>query len=106
MSPTDHGDGRRKRWLALLLSILVHGAIVGAIGWSWWTLRAPVRAPQQLAIEATVVVERTARATPAPAPAPAPVEPPPEPAPQPLAAQRAADQARLEHEQKVAAEAA
>ena len=94
MSSTDHGDGRRKRWLALLLSILVHAGIVAAVGWSWWTLRAPVHAPQQLAIEATVIVERTASAAPAPTPAvPAPVEPPPEPRAQQLEAQRAAEQA-------------
>ncbi len=68
MSPSDHGDGRRKRWLAVLLSILVHGLIVAAVGWSWWTLRAPLRAPQQLAIEATVVEQRTASAAPAAGP--------------------------------------
>lgn len=105
MSPSDQGDSRRKRWLALLLSILVHAGIVGAVGWSWWTLRAPVRAPQQLAIEATVVMERTASAKVAPSPAPAPVEPPPEPAAQQLAAQHAADEARLEHERQAAAAA-
>jgi colicin import membrane protein len=111
MSPSDQGDSRRKRWLALLLSILVHAGIVGAVGWSWWTLRAPVRAPQQLAIEATVVVERTASAKPAPSPAPAPVEPPPEPpaqqlAAEKLAAQHAAEQAQLEKEKEAAAAAA
>jgi colicin import membrane protein len=109
MSSIDHGDGRRKRWLAVLLSILVHAGIVAAVGWSWWTLRAPVRAPQQLAIEATVIVQRTASAAPAPTPAvpaPTPVEPAREPAAQPQEAQRAAEQARREHEQEVAAAAA
>jgi len=105
MSPSDQGDSRRKRWLALLLSILVHAGIVGAVGWSWWTLRAPVHAPPQLAIEATVVMERTASAKPAPSPTPAPVEPPPEPAAQQLEAQRAADEAKLEHERQAAAAA-
>jgi colicin import membrane protein len=109
MSSSDHGDGRRKRWLAVLLSILVHGLIVAAVGWSWWTLRAPPSAPQQLAIEATVVEQRTVSAAPAAAAAPAPaapIEPPPEPAAQAQQEQRAAEQARREHEQEVAAAAA
>ena len=111
MSLTDHGDGRRKRWLAVLLSILVHAGIVAAVGWSWWTLRAPVRAPQQLAIEATVVVERAASAAPAPAPTPNPVVPEPVAPPRDQAAQRleekrADEQARREHEREAAAAAA
>jgi colicin import membrane protein len=105
MSSTVYGDSRRKRWLAVLLSILVHAGLVVAVGWSWWTLRAPVRAPQQLAIEATVVEQRTASAAPTPA-VPAPVEPPHEAAAQQLEAQRAAEQARSEHEREVAAAAA
>jgi colicin import membrane protein len=109
MSPGDHARGRRTRWRAVLLSILIHAGIVAAIGWTWWTRRAPVRAPQQLAIEATVVVQRTASARAAPSPAvptPAPVQPPTPPAAQPLEAQRAEEQARREHEQEAAAAAA
>lgn len=109
MSSIDHGDGRRKRWLAVLLSILVHAGIVAAVGWGWWNLRAPVRAPQQLAIEATVVVQRTASAAAAPAapvPPPAAAEPPHEPAARPLEAQRAAEESRREHEREAAAAAA
>jgi colicin import membrane protein len=116
MSAADHSDSRRKRGLAVCLSILFHAAIVAAVGWSWWTLRAPVRAPQQLAIEATVVEQRTASARPAPTPAlpaptpalpaPAPPEPPRESAAQHLDAQRAEEQARREHEQELAADAA
>jgi len=111
MSLAVQGDRRRKRWLAVLLSILVHGGIVAAVGWSWWTMRTPVRAPQQLAIEATVVVARTATATPgtavAPAaPAPAPPAPTPAaPSAQQLEQQRAEEQARHEHEQEAAAAA-
>jgi colicin import membrane protein len=109
MSAAEPGDRRRKRWLAVLLSILVHAGIVAAVGWSWWKLRAPVRAPQQLAIEATVVMARTASAAPAAAPTPAVAAPePPPPVPsvqQQQEAQRAAEQARREQEQ-AAAEAA
>lgn len=108
MSLANQGDGRRKRWLAVLLSILVHAGIVAAVGWSWWKLRAPARAPQQLAIEATVVVERTASASPAAAPTPAvaaPAPQPPAPTPQQQAQQRADEQARREHEQQAAAAA-
>ncbi len=101
------------RWLAVLLSILIHAGIAAAVGWSWWNLRAPVRAPQQLAIEATVVVERAsapARAPAAPVPAPAPPPAPPEaahePPTPPAEEKRAAEEARREREQKEAAAAA
>jgi colicin import membrane protein len=119
MSSSEHAGGRRTRWRAVLLSVLVHASIVAAIGWTWWTRRAPVRAPQELAIEATVVVQKTASAraapsppapapapAPAPTPTPAPVQPPPQPAAQPLEAKRAEEQARREHEQQAAAAAA
>jgi colicin import membrane protein len=113
MSSGDYTAGRRTRWRAGVLSILIHAGIVAAIGWTWWTRRAPVRAPQQLAIEATVVVQKTASArsapspvAPAPAPAPTPVEPPPQPAAQQPEAKHAEEQARLEHEREAAAAAA
>ncbi len=114
MRSTRKGDSRRNRWLAVLLSILVHGGIVAAVGWSWWTLRAPVRAPQQLAIEATVVLEKTVGAAPArtaaapipaPTPAPKPPEPPREPATPPVDLKRAAEEARREKEREAAAAA-
>jgi colicin import membrane protein len=112
MSSSGH-VGRHTRWRSVLLSVLVHASIVAAIGWTWWTRREPVRAPQQLAIEATVVVQRTASARAAPNPAvptPAPVQPPPQPPPQPAAqqleAQHAEEQARREHEREAAAAAA
>jgi colicin import membrane protein len=104
MSPAEHGDRHRRRWLAILLSVLVHGSIVAAVGWSWWTLRAPLRAPQQLAIEATVVVEKASRAAPAPsATAPEPAAAPSEPVEQRLEEQRADEQARREREAAAAA---
>jgi colicin import membrane protein len=114
MSSAHQGDSRRKRWLAVLLSILIHGGIAAAVGWSWWTTRAPVRAPQQLAIEATVVVQKTASpaaarapTSPAPAPTPPPAATPPEPpheaATPPAEAKRAAEEARREQERAAAA---
>ena len=76
MSRRGNSYGRRERWLAVLLSAFVHASIAGFLGWGWWQFRAPHPLPQQLAIEATVVVERTATAAPAsasaaPEPAPA-----------------------------------
>jgi colicin import membrane protein len=109
MSVAREGDRRRKRWLAVLLSILVHGGIVAAVGWTWWNWREPPRAPQPLAIEATVVVEKTTTAVPAAAPTPAAAaaQPqPPVPTPAQLEQQRADEQARREREQEAAAAAA
>jgi len=126
------GPGSARRWLAVLLSIIVHGAIVAALAWSWWWWRAPPRAPEQLAIEATVIMERATSVAPAPpaaAPTAAPVEPPSEPQPKPptpppakapapspreaaaqreqaaaqAEAKRAAEQARREQEQRAEA---
>jgi colicin import membrane protein len=135
MSPAGNADSRHDRWLSMLLSLLVHGGILALLGWGWWHFRAPKPPPpQQLAIEATVVTDRTVTAAPAPAavteappvtaaPAPEPVPPAPPQADQAvqerqLAAhrrqeqraeqQRAAEQARREREeqQALAADAA
>jgi len=101
-------ESRRDRWLSVLLSILVHAAIVGALLWGWWTYRAPRPAPRQLAIEATVVTDRIATAAPAPAAAPAappvtpapPVAPPPEVAPAVERETQAQAQAQARREQR------
>jgi colicin import membrane protein len=118
MKPKGPGVHHRKRWLAVALSIFVHAGIAAALGWGWWQLHAQPRAPEQLAIEATVILERATTKAPAPAaapapeptpaPAPAPSPPPPEPVhprkPEPsaarLEAQRAAEQAHREHEEQ------
>ena len=91
----------RDRWLPVLLSVLVHGSILAALGWGWWTYRKPTQSPHTLAIQGTVVTAvapKPAPVAPAVAPAPivaAPVEtPPPAPAPDP---------ARLQAEQQAAA---
>lgn len=84
-------EARSDRWVSVLLSVLVHAAIVGLLGFGWWHFRKPVSAPQQLAIEATVVMETAvavsvpAEASPAPAAVPAPA-PEPVPAPAPIPA--------------------
>jgi len=111
MSPAGSGSGRR--WLAVLLSVLVHGSIVAALAWSWWRWRAPPRAPEQLAIEATVVQQKATTAAPAPESTPA-AAPAPTPSPEPPAPQRdlaaaqaeakaAEEQARREQEQRAEA---
>jgi colicin import membrane protein len=71
----------RGRWRAVVLSVLLHAGIAAAAvyGWFSWKHRPPP--PTTLAIDATVVDERTLKNLP-PAPAPAP-EPAPVPAPQP-----------------------
>ena len=56
ISPGER-DGRRGRWLAVLSSVLLHGAVVALLGWGWWQFRAVRPAPRQLAIEASVVVD-------------------------------------------------
>lgn len=107
MSPPDSAAARRG--LAVLLSILVHGSIVAALAWSWWRWRSPPRAPEQLAIEATVVLQRATTAAPAPASAPAATpapEPPaqkPDPAAAEAAAKRVAEQAKKEQEERAEA---
>jgi len=83
-------ETRGDRSVAMLLSILVHAAIAGLLGFGWWHFRKPVEPLRQLAIEATVVTateaapasttDTQAAAIPAAAPA-APVAPPEPPAP-------------------------
>ena len=114
MSTRGSGDRRGKRWLAVLLSVVVHAGLVAALVWGWWTLRTAPHAPQQLAIEATVVLERSATVTPAaarvpaPSPAVAPAPAPPVARPEPHAAERkqAVEQAQRAREQQQTAAAA
>lgn len=94
----------RDRWLPVLLSVLVHGSILVALGWGWWTYRKPAQAAHTQAIEGSLVSSAALRpvpAQPAPVPAPVPTTPPeatpPPPAPDPL---------RVQAEQQAAAKAA
>jgi colicin import membrane protein len=92
---------RGDRFVPILLSVLIHALIVGALVWGWWHYRAPKPAPQTLAIEATVVHTPPKPTPPAP---PAPVPPQEDPAVQAQkAAQAAAEKAAAE---KAAAERA
>lgn len=95
------------RWRAVVLSVLLHTAIVAAAvyGWFSWKHRPPP--PTTLAIAATVVDERMLKnlpAAPAPAPEPKPVEPAPEPEeqgppkPDPAELERKKEEERLAQE--------
>ncbi|HLQ14011.1 MAG TPA: cell envelope integrity protein TolA [Steroidobacteraceae bacterium] len=103
-SGASHGD----RWLAIVLSVLVHACAVGVLAWGWWRFHTHKPAVQQLAIEATVVTAAPATAAPAPvssAPVPAAPVPVPEtpakPVPEPARVdQAAAEQERAEQRQR------
>ena len=47
-------ERRSDRILSIVLSILIHAAIVGALLWGWWQYRQPTTTAPSLAIEATV----------------------------------------------------
>ena len=99
------GRGERpERALPIMLSVLVHAAVAGLLGWGWWSYRAPKPAPRQLAIEATVVIDKAQTPEPAPSaaapPAAAPV-PPPDAQPQPAEREmERREQQRHEQEQR------
>ncbi len=110
MSARESGASRGDRWLAVVLSVLVHAAAVGVLAWGWWRFHTRRPALQQLAIEATLVT--AAPVTPAPAPVssappavvPAPeaeTKPAPAPAPEPVRVDQAsAEQERAEQRQR------
>jgi colicin import membrane protein len=66
-------ERRSDRILSIVLSILIHAAIVGALLWGWWQYRQPTVTPPSLAIEGTVVPNAP--------PQPAPPQPAPPVAP-------------------------
>lgn len=104
------------RWLSILLSVVLHGALVAALAYGWWMFRQARPPTPTLAIQATVVDPRTiagaARAPPQPAPPlpTAPPQPPPEPPeeptgpPEPTPEELAQRQAAKEAQEKQAAE--
>src|ERR1700689_2590823 len=63
-------ERRSDRVLAIVLSILIHGAILGVLLWGWFQYRKPTATPPSLAIEATVVRNAPPQAQPAPTPTP------------------------------------
>ncbi|HEY4974967.1 MAG TPA: cell envelope integrity protein TolA [Steroidobacteraceae bacterium] len=101
-------ERRSDRVVSVVLSILIHAAIVGALLWGWWQYRQPTVTPPSLAIEATVV--RDAPPQPAAPSPPVTAAPQPEtvPPPQPAHDQQAEQQAREEqaHAEQVAREKA
>ena len=53
-------ERRRDRWVSAGLSVLLHGAIIGALIFGWWSFRHPAPAPPStLAIDATVVSSKS-----------------------------------------------
>jgi colicin import membrane protein len=88
-------ERRSDRILSIVLSILIHAAIVGALLWGWWQYRQPTVTTPSLAIEATVVRDAPPQAAP-PATSPPPTTPPPEnpPPPAPSHDAQAEQQAR------------
>jgi colicin import membrane protein len=86
MAKSGPVDRASDRWASIVLSVLLHGALVAAIVYSWWTYKNDRPAPT-LAIEASVVdaksVPGIGKLPPQPEPAPPPpVVPPPEPPPE------------------------
>lgn len=71
--PVERGSDRV---VSIVLSVLVHALIVGALLWGWWQYRKPRPLPQTLAIEGTVVTHATPPRSPA-VTHPATVPPPP-----------------------------
>ncbi len=86
MAKSGPVDRASDRWASIVLSVLLHGALVAAVVYSWWSYKHDRPAPT-LAIEASVVDAKTVpglgklppQAEPAPPP---PVVPPPEPPPE------------------------
>jgi colicin import membrane protein len=96
------------RWVSIVLSVLLHGALVALLAYGWWTWRRTSQpAPTTLAIEATVVDARSLKAPPPEKPTPAPPEPqtqpqaepegPPQPTPDELAQRAQAQKEQEEH---------
>jgi colicin import membrane protein len=85
MAQSGPVDRASDRWASIVLSVALHGAIVAAIVYSWYTYKHDRPAPT-LAIEASVVDAKTVpglgKLPPQPVAAPPPpVAPPPEPPP-------------------------
>lgn len=82
-------ERKSDRWISIALSVVLHGALVGALVFGWWTYHERTQAvTPTLAIEATVVDAKSVKGAvtpapqpPAPTPPPAPAPPPPQPPP-------------------------
>jgi colicin import membrane protein len=98
MNSGEQPYSHRERWLAVLSSVLLHAAVVVLLGWGWWQFRAARPGPRQLAIEATVVMEKSA--TVAPAIASSVAIPPAVPAADAAATREREQAERLQQEQR------
>ncbi|MFI4865929.1 MAG: cell envelope integrity protein TolA [Steroidobacterales bacterium] len=99
-------ERRSDRILSIVLSILIHAAIVGALLWGWWQYRQPTTTAPSLAIEATVVRDAPPQAAPpAPSPPPQPENPPPAPPAHDEQAEQQAREAQAHAEQEARQEA-
>jgi colicin import membrane protein len=85
MAKSGPAERASDRWASIVLSVLLHGSLVAAIAYGWWTYKHDRPAPT-LAIEATVVDARTVpgvgKLPPQPEPPPPPPEQPPDTQPQ------------------------
>jgi colicin import membrane protein len=84
--PTARVERASDRWASIALSVLLHGGLVAAFAYGWWTYKRD-RPQPTLAIEASVVDARTVpglnRQQPTPDSTPPPPAPPPETPPPP-----------------------
>jgi colicin import membrane protein len=96
------------RWISITLSVLLHGALLGALVYGFLIFREQRRAAPQPAIQATVVDARTLRGAEQPAPQPAaapqPVTPPEDVGPPPPTPEERAEREREEQAQRQAQE--
>src|SRR6185437_4053540 len=80
-SPPERKSDRR---VSIALSVVLHGALAGALIFGWWTYHQRSQAvTPTLAIEATVVDSKSVKGAVTPAPQPPAPTPPPPPAPTP-----------------------
>jgi colicin import membrane protein len=71
------------RWLSIALSVVLHGTLVAALAYGFWTYRQSRPPTPTLAIDATVVDARTVSGAANLPPQPTPAAPPKPPEPQP-----------------------
>ena len=71
------------RWVSIALSVVLHGTLVAALAYGFWTYHKSQPPTPTLAIEGTVVDSRSVNAALKTPPAPAPEPPPPAPEPKP-----------------------
>jgi colicin import membrane protein len=104
-------ERKSDRWISVVQSVLLHGAVVGLLAYGWFTYKqhSPAPASQTLAIEAVVInpnaaavnkpAARLPEAPPPPEPEPEVETGPPTPSPEELE-QRKEEQRQLEDKQQ------